>query len=225
MVVRGLEAAVGLVLGFSALTHRGLALSHLPRPTRCGRSHGCGLPPPSRDPGVLVLQPGWAPPAPSVQSAMGTWQDRHMAGQAGPVSVSKPGTCLRPVPRNTGSHTISDEQTHTSVPQGHKHTETQTPRLQRPSPPPPPGPEGMSRQKREGVGLGNLDQSQLPVWTRVSLWNCRGGHRRPDPVILHENSKRRSAPQCQADPSTCVCLQMYVQMCVCWCGRVCACVC
>lgn len=215
VVVRGPEAVAGLALGFGALTHRGLALSHPPRPTRCGRSHGCGLPPPSGDPGVLWAKPGlgWATPAPAPQSATGTWRGWHRAGRAGPMSVSTPET--RPVrPLVTQAHAGSPMHRRTRQPHRDTDTLTQTCRLQRPSPPSPPrGPKGTSRQKREGAGLGSLDQGQRPVCTRVSPRNCRGRPRGPDPLTLPEKNER-GGPRCWADPSVCVHAWTWVCLCV-----------
>lgn len=84
------EASVRPAPGFSALTHRGPALSHPPRPGGRGRSHGWGFPPPLRARGSP--RPGLAGPSrpsclnpPGAGGVVGTW---HMAG-------SSPGTHLQ----------------------------------------------------------------------------------------------------------------------------------
>lgn len=238
VVVRGPEAVVGLALRFSALTHRGLALSHSPCPTRCGRSHGCGLPPPSGDPGVLWAKTGLGStaPAPAARSAMGTWRDGHMAGWAGPISVSTPGTRPPPVPRNTGSHPVSDAQTQASAPQGHKHTETHTETqtdIQAPAslhtPPPPP-----CRAPRERADR-NVRGRVWETWTRASRLSGPGSPRGivgdSPGGLTHLHFLRRTSgvarPRCWADPSVCVHVGVGVRVPVCarGCGRVCACAC
>lgn len=155
VAVPGLEAMVGRAPGFSSLTHQGLALSHRPRPTGRGRSHGWGLPPPSGDSGVLLAKPGWVPPAALAPSPK--WETTARGEPARPISVSKPGTCTVGS-HVTQTHTVSETRRHTR--QSHRDTNTLRHRHADSIVPPqhPPRPMGMHRQKREGAGSGNPER-------------------------------------------------------------------
>lgn len=158
-----------------------------------------------------------------------------MAGWAGPISVSTPGTRPRPVPRNTGSHPVSDAQTHTSAPQGHRHTlRHRHPGSSVPPHPPPPTPHPPSRAPRERADR-NVRGRVWETWTRASGLSGPGSPRGiagDGPaglthLTLPEKNEGGARPRCWADPSVCVHVGVGVRVPVCarGSGRVCACVC
>lgn len=211
--------------------------------------------PGSSGPSLAWAQPHLPPRpgAPWAHGGMGTWR----AGPGRSPSV-------HPEHARCRSHVTqapTQSQMHRHRRQPHRDTNTLRHTLRHrhpgssvpphPTPTPLQGPKGTSRQKREGAGLGNLDQSQRPVWTRVSRRNCRGRPRGPDPLTLPEKNEQGSPPSVLGRPQRvrargcgfacacvctrvwtcvctrgCACTQVWVCVaCVCTRGRACVCAC